>query len=307
MKKSTKNILIAFILNFSFTIIEIVGGIMTNSVAILSDAVHDFGDSLSIGMAYFFEKKSGKTADKNYTYGYARYSIISAFITNLILLIGSIFVIYSAITRFISPQEVDAKGMFILSILGIIINGFAVLKTIKGEKLNEKSINLHLLEDVLGWVIVFIGSIVMWVFNISIIDSILTILVTIFILINVYKNFKSVFAIFLEKTPKDFNVDNFVEEMKEHIAGIIDIHHIHVWLLDDVSIICTMHVVVKNELSKEEISHLKSELKEEAKEHFNISHLTAEIEYESEMCEAKTCDVSMQVHSCAHHHHGHAH
>ena len=303
MKKSSKNILIAFILNLSFTIIEIIGGIITNSVAILSDAIHDFGDSLSIGTAFFLEKKSENGADDNYTYGYARYSIIGALITSMILLIGSIIVIYTAISRIITPEQVNAEGMIILAVVGVAVNGVAVLKTAKAENLNEKSINLHLLEDVLGWVIVLIGSIIMAVFKISILDSILTIIVAVYILYHVYKNIKQIFEIFLEKTPKDFDINKFKIEMKSISKNIADVHHIHVWSLEGVSTICTMHIELKNILSKDEMIKLKSLIREEAEHHFGISHLTIEFEYVGEKCKERDCLVCKDNKSCTHHHH----
>lgn len=305
MEESSKNILIAFLLNLSFTIIEIVGGIFTNSMAILSDAIHDLGDSISIGMAFFLEKKSEKRADDNYTYGYARYSILGALITSLILLVGSIIVIYTAITRIISPEPVNANGMIILAIIGVIVNGIAVIKTAKGEKLNEKAINLHLLEDVLGWGIVLIGSIVMAIFNIAIIDSILTIVVALYILYHVYKNIKQVFEIFLEKTPEGFDVQKLKAEIKGVSKHIEDVHHVHVWSLEGESTICTMHVLLKNILSKDEMIKLKNEIKEEAEHHFGISHLTLEFEYMGEKCKEVDCAVCDAKKSCAHHHHHH--
>lgn len=305
MKESSKNILIAFLLNLSFTIIEIVGGIFTNSMAILSDAIHDLGDSISIGMAFFLEKKSEKRADDNYTYGYARYSILGALITSLILLVGSIIVIYTAITRIISPEPVNANGMIILAIIGVIVNGIAVIKTAKGEKLNEKAINLHLLEDVLGWGIVLIGSIVMAIFNIAIIDSILTIVVALYILYHVYKNIKQVFEIFLEKTPEGFDIQKLKAEIKGVSKHIEDVHHVHVWSLEGESTICTMHVLLKNILSKDEMIKLKNEIKEEAEHHFGISHLTLEFEYMGEKCKEVDCAVCDAKKSCAHHHHHH--
>ena len=305
MKESSKNILIAFLLNLSFTIIEIVGGIFTNSMAILSDAIHDLGDSISIGMAFFLEKKSEKRADDNYTYGYARYSILGALITSLILLVGSIIVIYTAITRIISPEPVNANGMIILAIIGVIVNGIAVIKTAKGAKLNEKAINLHLLEDVLGWGIVLIGSIVMAIFNIAIIDSILTIVVALYILYHVYKNIKQVFEIFLEKTPEGFDIQKLKAEIKGVSKHIEDVHHVHVWSLEGESTICTMHVLLKNILSKDEMIKLKNEIKEEAEHHFGISHLTLEFEYMGEKCKEVDCAVCDAKKSCAHHHHHH--
>ena len=304
MKESSKNILVAFLLNLSFTIIEIIGGFLTNSIAILSDAIHDLGDSISIGMSFYLEKKSEQKPDASNTYGYARYSVLGALITSIILLIGSIIVIYTAITRIVNPEPVNSLGMIILAVLGVIVNGLAVLRTAKGEKLNEKAINLHMLEDTLGWVIVLIGSIVMVIFDMAIIDSILTILVSLYILFHVYKNIKQVFEIFLEKTPLNLNIEELKKDIQSVSNNISDVHHVHAWSLDGVSTICTMHVLVKNNLIKDEIVKLKEEIKERAEHKFNISHLTIELEFSGEKCKDRECSVGKGK-SCHHHHHHH--
>ena len=173
--KTEKNILVAFLLNLLFSIIELIGGIITNSVAIISDSIHDMGDAISVGISYFLEVKSNKKPDNNYTYGYIRYSVLGSVITTLILLMGSIFVIYNAIVRIFNPVEINYNGMIIFAILGVVINFFAAYFTKEGYSLNQKAVNLHMLEDVLGWAVVLIGAIVMKFTNIIIIDSILSI------------------------------------------------------------------------------------------------------------------------------------
>ena len=127
--KTEKNILVAFLLNLAFSIVELIGGIFTNSVAIISDALHDFGDSISIGVSYFLEKKSKKRPDSSYTYGYARYSTLGAVITNTILIIGSILVIINAVGRIINPVPINYNGMIIFAIFGVIVNGLAAYFT----------------------------------------------------------------------------------------------------------------------------------------------------------------------------------
>ena len=205
--KTEKNILIAFLLNITFSIFELFGGILTNSVAILSDSVHDLGDAISIGISYFMEKKSKKHADNKYTYGYGRYSVLGGTITTTILLVGSILVIAGAIKRLINPVEVNYRGMIVFAIVGVILNFIAAYVTREGESINQKSVNLHMLEDTLGWVVVLIGAIIMNFTNIKIIDPIMSIGVAIFILIHSIKNFKKVLDLFLEKTPENINID----------------------------------------------------------------------------------------------------
>ncbi|MGN1370661.1 MAG: cation diffusion facilitator family transporter [Candidatus Coprovivens sp.] len=292
--KTEKNILIAFLLNLSFSIFEIIGGLFTNSIAILSDAVHDLGDSLSIGISYFLEKKSKKKPDNKYTYGYTRYSVLGAIITNTILIIGSIFVIYNAIIRIINPEEIKYNGMIIFAIIGTIVNIIAANATKEGDSLNQKAVNLHMLEDVLGWIVVLIGSIIMKFTDITIIDPILSILVALYILINASKSFKKIFDLFLEKTPEEIKIDDF----KKHILNIkevIDIHHIHIWSIDGTNNFATMHVVTETK----DQNKLKKIIREEANEH-GITHITIEIEDENTKCEDLECHIKNET---KHHHH----
>ncbi|MBR2499832.1 MAG: cation transporter, partial [Clostridia bacterium] len=143
--KTEKNILIAFILNLLFSVFEFVGGIITGSVAIISDAVHDTGDALSIGISYFLEKKSKKQPDKVYTYGYQRFSVMGSLITTVILLFGSIAVIYNAIVRLFNPVEINYSGMIVFAIIGVLVNFIAAYFTKEGDSLNQKAVNLHMI------------------------------------------------------------------------------------------------------------------------------------------------------------------
>ena len=297
-RKTDKNILIAFILNLTFSILEFVGGAFTGSVAIISDSIHDLGDALSIGISYFLERKSKKKPDEKHTYGYIRYSVLGSTITTVILLTGSLLVIYNAILRIINPVEINYNGMIIFAIFGVIINFIAAYFTKEGDSLNQKSVNLHMLEDVLGWVIVLIGAIVMKFVNMPYIDPILSIGVAIFILINAFKNLKSILNVFLEKTPEGIKVAELKEHLKE-IDEVIDVHHIHVWSMDGFSNFATLHIVAK-ECSKS----VKEKVREELKEH-GINHVTIEIENEDEKCCNENCEV--ENHEIGHHHHHHHH
>ena len=291
--KVEKNIFIAFILNLTFSIFEVIGGIFTNSVAIMSDSIHDLGDAISIGISYFLEKKSKKHADKKYTYGYVRYSVLGGVITTTILLVGSILVIIGAVKRLFNPVEVDYSGMIIFAVAGVILNFVAAYVTREGNSINQKSVNLHMLEDVLGWVVVLIGAIIMRFTDIKILDSIMSIGVALFILIHSLENLKKVLDLFLEKTPEDVDID----ELKKHllkIKGVDDIHHIHVWSIDGYNNYATMHIVTK----VKDLQKLKEEIRDELNEH-NICHSI--LETEDEACEDKECHVHLN--EVEHHHH----
>ena len=292
--KTQKNILIAFLLNLLFSIIEFIGGVITNSVAIISDSIHDIGDAMSIGVSYFLERKSIKKPDNNYTYGYVRYSVLGSIITTFILLSGSILVIYNALQRLINPVEINYNGMIIFAILGVLINFLAAYFTKEGDSLNQKSVNLHMIEDVLGWLVVLIGAIIMKFTDIRIIDPILSIGVSVFILINALKTLKEIVDLFLEKTPS--NVD--IEKVKEHlleIQGVMDVHHIHVRSIDGYNNYATMHVVAEGDYKQ-----IKDMVKEELEGH-GIAHSTIEFEEKGEKCDSENCEIKNTSHS--HHHH----
>ena len=298
--KTEKNILIAFILNLSFSIFEFIGGTFTNSVAIVSDSIHDIGDATSIGISYFLEKKSKKQPDSTYTYGYARYSVIGSVITTLILLFGSFMVIVNAIDRIINPVEINYNGMIIFAIIGVIVNFCAAYFTREGDSLNQKAVNLHMLEDVLGWVVVLIGAVVMRFTDISIIDPVMSIAVAVFILVNAIKNLKKVLDLFLEKAPHGISV----EEIKEHVSeieGVLDVHHIHIWSMDGHNNYATMHVV-----TEENPHSIKHKIRDELKEH-GISHATLELEGKDEGCHEEHCHVEFEASAGHHHHHHHHH
>ncbi len=196
----TGNIKVAFWLNLTFCILEFAGGLFTNSVAILSDALHDLGDSFSLGLAWYFQKISQRKRDKLFSYGYKRFSLLGALINSMILLIGSVFIVREAIPRILHPETSNAQGMIIFALIGIAVNGAAVLRLKKGSSINERVISLHLIEDVLGWVAVLIAAVVMLFVDVPVLDPLLSLLITGYILYNVVKNLKQIicFLIILE-------------------------------------------------------------------------------------------------------------
>lgn len=296
--KTEKNILIAFILNLAFSIFEFFGGVFTGSVAIISDAVHDIGDAGAIGVSFFLERKSKKSPDEKYTYGYARYSLIGALFTTLILLVGSAVMIYNAIFRILNPTEIKYNGMIIFAIIGVCVNFCAAYFTREGDSLNQKAVNLHMLEDVLGWAIVLIGAIVMRFTDFWLIDPIMSIGLSAFILINSLKNLKEGVDLILEKAPSDISVSEIIEHLK-HIDGVLDVHHLHLWSMDGQNNFATMHVV-----TDEDAHEIKDAIREELLEH-GVGHITIEIESSCEHCHYKECRIESASHLGHHHHHHH--
>ena len=294
--KTQRNILIAFILNLAFSIFEFIGGIVTGSVAILSDAVHDVADAASIGIAYFMEKKSRRQSDAVYTYGYGRYSLLGSVITTLILLLGSAAVIYNAVRRLVEPAEIDYNGMIVFAVVGVCVNLCAALFTREGGSLNQRAVNLHMLEDVLGWAVVLLGAIVMRFTDFTILDPLLSMAVAGFILVRAIGNLSASLEPFLEKAPRGMDA----EELRRHlveIEGVLDVHHIHLWSMDGQQHYATMHVVARGE------SHaVKDAVRTELRRH-GIGHTTLELEDENEHCHEEACHVEFTQTEGHHHHH----
>ncbi len=297
--KSEKRILVAFLLNLAFSVFEMVGGILTGSVAIASDAVHDIGDAASIGASYLFERKSKKQADEVYTYGYARYSLLGGVLTTLILLIGSVLIIVGAIKRIITPAPVDYNGMIWIAALGVIINLVAAFFTQRGSSLNQKAINLHMLEDVLGWAVILVGAVVMRFTDLAFIDPLMSIGVSTVILITALGNLREILDLFLERTPHGISLG----EIGEHIValdGVLDVHHIHLWSIDGQTHCVTMHVVAEGD-AHEVKEAIRGELRR-----FGIGHATLELESPEEHCHEVKCHSEL-VPPYGHHHHHHRH
>jgi cobalt-zinc-cadmium efflux system protein len=287
MPDREKRVRFTAFLNIAFTILEILGGFWTNSLAIFSDALHDFGDSISLLISWFFERKARKSPDAIRTFGYQRLSLFSALFSGLILISGSIVIIFQAIPRLLNPEIVDAFGMFSISLIGIIFNGAGFFLLKRGESLNEKVLSLHLLEDVLGWVAILVGGIIILFWNIFILDPILTIFLTAFILYNVIKSLKEAINILLQGIPKHINFETVKKEI-EAITGVIGIHDIHIWSLEGETDIFTAHIILDNKTLKEQPEQTKQKIKEKLLKH-HIEHSTIEIERKHQ-CIGMVCE-----------------
>ncbi|MCT4600011.1 MAG: cation diffusion facilitator family transporter [Marinifilaceae bacterium] len=284
--EGTKNITIAFILNAIFVVIEIVGGLLTNSIAILSDALHDFGDCISLGITWGLQKKSQKGRDANYSYGYKRFSLLGSIFLGGILSISSVIVMVEAVGRILNPEAVDARGMLWLAIIGVFINGLAAFRLSKGNSISQRAVYLHIMEDVLGWIAVLVSSVVMMYWKLPILDSILSIAISTWVLYNVYKNLRRTFAVLLQAIPKDVNVSLLEKEIKG-IEGVVDIHDVHIWSLDGESHVMSLHLVL-DDISQIQKVDIKKKVKALSLK-FNIVHITNEIEFVGEEC-INSCD-----------------
>jgi len=251
-------------------------------MAILSDALHDLGDSFALGMAWFFERYSSRESDHRYSFGYRRFSLLSALLNSLLLIGGALFILSQAVPRIIHPEPTNARGMLIFAVLGVAANGIAVLRLRKGRSMNEKVVLWHLLEDVLGWVAVLVVSIILLFTDLHILDPILSVIITLYVLVNVLRMARKMLPVFLQGVPEGYHIGE-IEELLRGLEHVLSTHHTHIWTLDGLHHVLTTHVVVREETSREEAIALKCRIKELLGEK-DISHITLEIEFENEEC-----------------------
>lgn len=274
---TTNSLRLAFFLNLGFTLLEIVGGLWTNSIAILSDSLHDLGDSVSLGIAWYFHNFAQKEPDADFSYGYRRYSMLGALINTLVLIAGSLWVLATAVPRLLNPEPTNASGMIAFALVGIVVNGVAAYRLYRNQSLNAQVAGWHLLEDVLGWVAVLIVSLVLLFSDWTILDPILSILITLYILVNVLRKLRRTARLFLQATPENVHLPTIKHQILA-LDNVEDIHHTHIWSLDGEHHVLTTHVVVAPETSKEAAAQLKWQLAQKLKnDHFE--HMTIEVEF----------------------------
>lgn len=276
------NLRAAFLLNLAFTVIEIIGGIYTNSIAILSDAIHDLGDSMSLASAWYFQRLSQRGRTPVDTYGYRRYALLGALITGLVLVVGLCFVLWIAFARLANPEPVNATGMIVLAVIGVLFNGAAVLRVKGGSSLTEKVVTWHLIEDVLGWVAVLTGALVMAIWDLPIIDPLLSIGISVFIIWNVVRSLRQVFDVIIQKAPSTFDVAQFEHDVLQH-PKVLSMHDTHSWSVDGEIHVLTTHLVMQRDASRDEMIDAKSRVRKLLDED-TFEHVTVDVELEGELC-----------------------
>jgi cobalt-zinc-cadmium efflux system protein len=278
---------IAFWLNAAFAVVEVAGGIMTNSMAVISDALHDAGDAAAIGIAWYFQRLSLRKRDETYSFGYKRFSVLGALINSLILLSGSCIILYESIPRIIHPQPVHNTGMLFLAILGIAVNSFAMFRVKKGETRNEEVISLHLLEDVMGWIAILIVSVVLFFFDLPVLDPLLSVTVTLFILFRLQQSLRATFRILLQGSPRP-ELETRLRNRIENIDGITGLHDLHIWTMDGSYYVATLHLEVDHEMNLSETEAVKEIVRKVFMES-GIEHVTIEIELKGQACALDHC------------------
>lgn len=274
-----RNMLVVFFLNLFFAIGEFFFGTLFNSQAILSDAVHDLGDAMSIGLAYFFEKISNRGASEEYSYGYQRFSLLGAFVTSVVLIIGGVLIILHTIPELINPQLVNNQGVFWVAIAAIIINGFSVWLMSRGESANEKLLNIHLFEDLFGWIAVLLMSIILNYTDWYILDPLLSIGIALWILYMTIPEFFRISKIFLQAVPSNVDPEKLKESIQalEHVQAL---SHFHIWSTDGDEHM--MSLTITTGLNSEGIvEEIKQDIRKIVLE-YHISHITIEVLYDPE-------------------------
>ena len=284
---SRSNLALAFSVNLAFAIIEFIGGIWTGSVAIASEAIHDFGDSISLGAALWLEILASKKSNHQFSYGYRRLSLLSSVFTGGVLVAGAIYVLYQAVPRLINPVQPMTEGMVGLAILGIVVNGYAAWRVNRGQTLSERMISWHLLEDLLGWVLLLVVSVIMHFVDAPILDPILSVIFTLFILSGVLTTIQKTFRLFMQATPDEVDLTKLSQVVAD-IEGVEEVHDMHCWSLDGESHVVTMHVVVPSGTSLQETDRLKSVIREQLSAHGKF-HVTVEVELMETLCPDAGC------------------
>ena len=275
MRTREERVRLAALLNFGFTLLELVGGLLTNSLALLADALHDLGDSIALFISWLAERKARKPADTRHTYGFYRLSLLSSIFAALVLIAGSLFILSEAIPRLFEPEPVLAEGVLALAVLGVVINGYGYVRLREGMSQNEKVLSWHLLEDALGWVALLVGSAAMTVWKLYIIDPLLTVGFTMLVLVGVVRNLGEVYDILLEGVPPHIDVEK-VREVILSVEGVREVHDLHIWSLEGETDLLTAHIVLEEgyEGKREEV---RRKIKERLRE-LHIEHVTVEIE-----------------------------
>jgi len=274
------NLLITMILNLVITAVEIIGGVYSGSLSLISDAVHNLSDALSIVVSYFAIKMSQKSNDEKRTFGYKRSTILAAVINSTALIAISIFLFKEAYFKFLTPQKINGAIVIWVALIGLLANALGAYLLHKGSKgdINMKSAYLHLLSDALSSIGVVVGGIVIYYFNIFWIDPLLTVMIGLYVLKESYEILKQAINILMQGTPENINIDEIVEELKE-IEDIENVHHIHVWGLNESTIFLEAHVNLKKDISISDTSVIYEKIEHELKQHFGISHITIQLEF----------------------------
>lgn len=277
---SEKNLLAAVILNFTITLAEIIGGIVSNSLALLSDAVHNLGDGLAVLLAYIAHRISRRVSNHRKTFGYKRIEILAAFVNSIVLVAICIFLIWEAVERLRNPSPIKGIVMFSVASVGLLANLVAVvlLRSDSRKNINIRAAYLHLLGDTLSSVVVIIGGILIWQLEIYWIDPAITILISLYISRETYLLLRDTFNILMQSSPKELDLED-IKLQVEKLDGVKNIHHVHAWSLNDRQVHFEGHIDLDADMPVSQTDVLKNRIRTLLHREFNIDHTTLEVEF----------------------------
>mgnify|MGYP000058938705 CR=1 FL=1 len=270
-----KKLLWATLLNLSITIVQIVGGLVSNSLSLLSDALHNLGDSSAIFIAFLAGKKSRKKPDMRQTFGYKRVEILAAFFNAIVLIAICIFLFFEAYQRFLHPEPIKGKLMLVVATFGLLANlaSVLILKGDKSSNLNVKAAYMHLLGDTLSSVAVIVGGAAIWIWGIYWLDPLITVLVGVYIIWHTWGIIKETVDIFMQAVPHEVDLEEIKREVEKQ-DEIDNMHHIHVWKLNDSQIHLEAHLNMKNNIDMVKMTAVREKIETLLHEHFGIGHVT---------------------------------
>jgi cobalt-zinc-cadmium efflux system protein len=278
-----KNLLYSILLNVLITVAQVIGGILSGSLALLSDALHNFSDVLSLAFSYVAHKLSRKKASINQTFGFKRAELIAAFVNAMTLIVVALFLIFEATQRFFHPEPIASTLVIWMSILGIAVNGFSVLllKNDADKNLNMKSAYLHLFTDMMASVAVLIGGLLMEYFNWFWVDSVLTLIIAIYLVVVGIDLLKKSTKMLMLFTPEHIDIKEIVREVHK-IRGVNKLHHIHVWHLNDEELHLEAHLDCQEDIKMSEFNELLDKVEQVLFNQFHINHINIQPEYKKE-------------------------
>lgn len=273
---SHKNIALAFLMNFFFMVFEVFAGLLTGSIAVISDSFHDFGDSLSLGVSWVLENKKNKPANEKYQYGFKKLSVIGAIINIFVLTVAIFVSFYHAITRLFNPEEIKTGIVIIVAIVGAIINFIPIIKMKASKTISEKTVSLHLLEDVLGWVALLIVSVIQHFTKWYFLDSCFAIIICLVLILGIVRNCISVFNIIMDSKPSEIDLDKLKQAIKQCDEQIINIISVRVRGIDGESYVADVQLQLINTFSASKLETLYEKINH-VMEEYNIEHSTIQV------------------------------
>ena len=278
--KENRNLLVTVLLNIFISFAELAGGIFSNSLALVSDAIHNFSDGLAIAVTYISIKISNKQSNQANTFGYKRIQILAALFNAVTLIAICIFLLFEAYQRFLNPEPIQSIPMFIVATIGLIANiiGVFLLKDFSSGNLNIKAAYLHLIGDSLSSVAVIVGGLLIYFYNLQWIDPLITVLISIYIIKETYHVLAETYSILMQASPKSVDINIIRDEIKM-IAGVNDIHHVHIWSLTDQMIHFEGHIELSKDTKISETQEIYCQIKKLLEHRHGIHHITLQAEH----------------------------